>query len=176
MARPRLPPADAPVVASLPSATLVAFDHGADLCFGLRGEGPATCGSVPEGILDPDVESESVEGAQVVYGATSSDAVSIEVIANGARVTGSVIAGAYAGQFAGRARFFFVAISGRPYRVLLRDAQGRVVAATDVSSAPAIGRAVDVRHGHIASRAWRAAAYQITRLMPTRSIAGTRSD
>ena len=102
-ARPVPPAPDAPVVASLPGgATLVAFDHGADLCFGLRRGGSATCDAPPHGYLDPRVEASGVNGEQVVYGVTTSDATSVEVLAAGASATGPVSGGAYAGRFAGQ--------------------------------------------------------------------------
>jgi hypothetical protein len=138
-----VPPADAPVVASVPGATLVAFDHAGKLCIGLSTEEPASCDAPPHGLFDPHVEGSSSNATWVVYGVTSTDAVSVEVLAPGKRVAGPVSGGAYAGRFAGRARFFVVAVSGDPYRVLLRDAAGRVLAGTDFGSTPAVGRPID---------------------------------
>jgi hypothetical protein len=91
---PPVPPADAPVVASVPGATLVAFDHGGKLCLGLRGEGPASCDAPPHGLFDPHVEGSSFNVTWVTYGVTSTDAVSVEVLAPGKRVTAPVSGGA----------------------------------------------------------------------------------
>lgn len=162
-----VPPANAPVVASVPGAALVAFDHGTDLCVGLQGARPASCDGPPHGIFDPFVQGTGSQGTSVLYGVTSTDAATIEVLALGTRVTAAVSAGAYTGRFAGRVRFFLVAISGEPYRVLLRDAQGRVVGGTDLGSAPAMGHPLDVEHGRLDGRRWRTVVYQTTRLDPT---------
>jgi hypothetical protein len=165
---PQLPPTGAPVVASVPGATLVAFDHAGKLCLGLStDEGPASCDAPPHGFFDPHVEGSGFGKTQMAYGVTSTDAVSVEVLAPGRRVTGPVSGGAYAGRFAGRVRFFLVAVPGTPYRLLLRDAAGRVVAGTDLGSTPAIGRPVEVAHGRLGGERWRAAVYQTTHLWPT---------
>lgn len=151
---PPAPPADAPVVASLPGATLVAFDHGGELCFGLRGDGPASCGGPPRGIFDPQVEQSNVHGTQVLYGVTTSAATSVEILGTGVSATGPVSGGgAYAGRFAGQVRFFLVAITAQPYRVLLGDAAGRVVAGADVGPTPVVGRPIEVATDALAASA-----------------------
>jgi hypothetical protein len=164
-----VPPADAPVVASVPAATLVAFDHAGMLCVGLRSEGPASCQPPPGPLFDPDVEGSSVNRTQVAYGVTTTAAAQSVVLLQpaGRRTTAALSTGAYAGRFAGRVRFFLVAVSAQPYRALLRDAQGRVVGGTDLIPAPAIGRPVIVRHGRVRGTPWRASAYQTTHLSPT---------
>lgn len=79
----------------MPGATLVAFDHGGKLCLGLRGEGPASCDAPPHGYFDPKVEGSSFNETQVVYGVTTTAAVSAEVLARGGtRLTGPVSGGA----------------------------------------------------------------------------------
>jgi hypothetical protein len=162
-----LPPADAPVVASVPGATLVAFDHAGKLCVGLTSEGPASCDAPPRGLADPHVEGSGVGTRQFVYGVTTTDATSVEVLARGASATGPVSPGAYAGRFAGQVRFFLVAVAAEPYRVLLRDGQGRVVAATDFGPGPPIGRPLEVARGHLGGKRWSASVYQTTHLRPT---------
>lgn len=164
---PPLPPTDAPVVASVAGATLVAFDHGGELCIGLRGAGPASCDAPHHGLFDPLVEGSGVRGRQFVYGVTTANATSVDVLVPGARVTAPVSGGAYAGRFAGQVRFFLVAVTGQPYRVLLRDPQGRAVAGTDLGPTPAIGRAVDLARGRIGATLWHASAYQTTHLRPS---------
>jgi hypothetical protein len=147
---------------------LVAFDHGGELCFGLRGEGPASCEEPPRGIFDPQVEQSNVHGTQVLYGVTTSAATSVEILGTGVSATGPVSGGgAYAGRFAGQVRFFLVAITAQPYRVLLRDAAGRVVAGADVGPTPVVGRPIEVAHGRLGGERWRAAVYQTTHLWPT---------
>jgi hypothetical protein len=164
---PPLPPADAPVVASVEGATLVAFDGGGDLCVGLRGHGPASCDPPPHGFFDPWIEGSGVRGKQFLYGVTTTSATSVDVLATGTRATAPVSGGAYAGRYAGQVRFFLVAITAQPYRVLLRDAQGRVVGGADVGLTPAIGRPVDLAHGRIGATPWHASAYQTTHLRPS---------
>lgn len=164
-----VPPADAPVVASVPGATLVAFDHGGTLCVGLRGEAPASCQPLPRPLFDPDVEGTSVNATQLAYGVTTTAAAqSVDLLEPGGRHTTAPLSrGAYAGRFAGRVRFFLVAVAAQPYRALLRDAQGRVVGAADLMPAPVIGRPVTVRRGTLGGRRWRALLYQTTHLEPT---------
>jgi hypothetical protein len=162
-----VPPANAPVAASVPDAALVAFDHGGQLCFGLRSEGPATCDAPPHGYFDPLVLGSVLNRTHVLYGVTTTPAVSVEVLEPGKRITGPVGAGAYAGRFAGQVRFFVVAITSQPYRVLLRDAAGRVLAGTDVGPTPPLGHPVEVARGRLGGERWRAAVYQTSDLRPT---------
>jgi hypothetical protein len=162
-----VPPAGAPVVATLPGAALVAFDHGGKLCLGLRGAGPAACDVPPHGILDPFIDGTASRGTSVLWGVTSTDAASVEVLALGKRVTAPVSGGAYTGRFAGQVRFFLVAVSGQPYRVLLRDGQGRVVGGTDFGRGLTIGRPATIRRGTLGGKRWRALLYQTTHLEPT---------
>jgi hypothetical protein len=145
----------------------VAFDHGGELCFGLRGQGPASCDAPPHGILDPEVEESNVHGTQLLYGVTTSAATSVEILAAGTSVTAPVSGGAYAGRFAGQVRFFLVAVTGQPYRALVRDGQGRVVAGTDFGPTPAIGRAIEVARGRLDGMRWRAAVFQTSHLWPS---------
>jgi hypothetical protein len=155
-------------VASVPGATLVAFDHAGKLCIGLPTEGPASCDAPPHGYFDPKVEGSVLNETRVAYGVTTTAAVSAEVIERGGtRHTGPVSGGAYAGRFAGQVRFFLVALTADPYRLLLRDAAGRVVAGSDLQPAPVIGHPVDLQHRRLGGKAWRATAYQTTRLAPT---------
>jgi hypothetical protein len=164
---PPVPPADAPVVASVPGAALVAFDHGGKLCVGLRGQGPASCDRPPHGLFDPQVEGSGVGRRQLVYGVTTTDATTIEVVGPGHRTIGPVTGGAYAGRFAGHVRFFLVTVTAQPYRVLLRDEAGRVVGGTDLGPTPAIGHPIEVARGHVGAAPWRASVFQTTRLSPT---------
>jgi hypothetical protein len=62
---PPLAPANAPVVASVPGATLVAFDHAGKLCLGLSTEGPASCDAPPHGFFDPQVEGSGFSKTQM---------------------------------------------------------------------------------------------------------------
>jgi len=82
-------------------------------------------------------------------------------------VTVAAGAGAYAGPFAGRVRFFLAQVPGRPYRVRFLDAQGRVVGATDLAMAPALAAPVTYGGGMVGGRKWRAVTFQRSALAQT---------
>ncbi|HEY7622720.1 MAG TPA: hypothetical protein VH834_23305 [Solirubrobacteraceae bacterium] len=158
-----LPPPDAAVVAGpLPGgATLVAFDRGGRLCVAVRGR-HASCGPAPTAAWQPRLELGSP-----VYGVTTADAASVELLTPGASQTVPAGPGAYQGRFAGRVRFFLAATPRMPYRIRVLDAQGRALGAMDFGEAPVIGAPATVGHGRAGGRAWRAVAFQRTAVAAT---------
>ena len=161
---PTPPPGAAVVAGPLPDgATLVAFDRGNDLCIALRGQ-HSSCEPPPDVAWHFRFE---ISG--VLYGVTTADVASVEVLTTSGQHTVATSAGAYQGRFAGRVRFFLSAESGPafPYRLRVLDAQGRAVGARDLGEAPPIGRAVAVGSGRVAGSSWHAVAFQRTALAPT---------
>jgi hypothetical protein len=163
------PPAGAPVVAGplADGTALVAFDRGDRICVSLRGGEDAACNPPPESALNAAVEWEWRRDRSLAYGTVTADVATVEVIAPGHAETVPAGAGAYAGHFAGRVHFFLAAIAGRPYRVRLLDAQGRVVGASDLDKAPAIGASATLTRGHVGGRTWRAMASRHSMVAPT---------
>jgi hypothetical protein len=164
------PPADAPVVAG-PAAgglTLVAFDHGGELCVALHAN-DASCDPPPDSSDPLRFEGSSGGGTSATYGVVTADVASVEVLVPGSRMIVPATTGAYHGQFADRVRFFLAARSGNavPYRVLAFDAQGRAVRGQDLGDAPPIGRSAAVASGQVAGSSWHAVAFQRTMLAPT---------
>src|SRR5207247_7754350 len=119
LAQEEPPPSDAPVVAGplADGATLVAFDRFGLLCVGLRGGRDSLCDPPPESALRAYATTAYHGATQDVYGVATPDVASVEVLTTGAPVTVAAGAGAYAGPFAGRVRFFLAQVPGRPYRV-----------------------------------------------------------
>lgn len=162
------PPRDAPVVAGplADGTALVAFDRGDRLCVALRGRSDS-CEPPPASALHPVVEFEATGTRGVAYGTVTADVATVEVLAPGATATVAAGAGAYAGRFAGRVKFFLAPIARRPYRVRLLDAQGHVVGAADLAPSPAVGRPIAVARGRVGGKSWRVLATQRSVLAPT---------
>jgi hypothetical protein len=163
------PPSDASLVAGplADGTTLVAFDRGDRLCVALRGRSGSSCAPPPESALHPVVESEATGTRGSVYGTVPADVATVEVLAPGETVTATAGAGAYAGRFVGRVKFFLAPIAGRPYRVRLLDAQGRVLGAADIAPAPSAGRPVAIARGRVGGKSWRVVATQRSVVAPT---------
>lgn len=160
-----VPPADAAVVAGpVAGITVLAFDHGGQLCIARKGQ-PSSCDAPPDAPWHPRYAISP--GA--FFGAVTADVATVEVRQPGRVQRVATTPGAYAGAFAGRVRFFIAAIAGPapPYRLRMLDAQGRVVGAQDIGQAPALHGAATFARGHLGRSAWRATAFQRSTLAPT---------
>jgi hypothetical protein len=159
-----------PVVGPTPSgATLAVFDRDGQLCGRVRASGSDTeidCGRPSGALRDPFLSSidTGIGGSFSIWGVVAHEVASVEVVfVGGTRTTVATHAGErYQGRFAGTGRFFLASEPSRrrgPSRDLayLRqlDAQGKLLAVTDLGLARPVGQAVTLARGRLGASRWR---------------------
>jgi hypothetical protein len=159
-------------------ATLVAFDHGTQLCLDVRHKGEddsyAHCAPVPDDPRQAQVEEEFGPTPTWHFAAVPADVATVEVVLRNGRVIRAATqpGDAYTGRAAGKVRFFLAESPGNDEPVLTRllDASGRVVSAranpeADFFQAPPPGARRIARGG--GAQRWAAYVFARRRFDPT---------